>query len=79
MSGNDQQIACRDLVERVTDYLEGELSVAEARWTDEHLANCPHCRAYLAQMRETIAALRSLAEPGLDPELRERILATAAT
>jgi len=69
-----QDIVCREFVEEVTNYLEGKLSEAEERWTDEHLAQCPHCRAYLAQMRSTISALRGLAEPSVDPELRERIL-----
>ena len=67
-------IVCREFVEEVTNYLEGKLSEAEERWTDEHLAQCDHCRAYLAQMRATISALRGLAEPSVDPELRERIL-----
>ena len=67
-------IVCRQFVEEVTNYLEGKLSEAEQRWTDEHLAACPHCRAYLAQMRATIAALRGLREAELDPSLRERIL-----
>ena len=67
-------IVCRQFVEEVTNYLEGKLSEAEQRWTDEHLAACPHCRAYLAQMRATIAALRGLREGELDPSLRERIL-----
>jgi anti-sigma factor RsiW len=67
-------ITCREFVEEVTNYLEGKLSEAEARWTDEHLAQCAHCRAYIAQMRATIAALRGLCETEVDPELRERIL-----
>jgi anti-sigma factor RsiW len=70
----EQQIVCQEFVEEVTDYLEGKLSEAEERWPDEHLAACPHCRAYLEQMRATIAALRGLSEPGVDPALRERIL-----
>jgi anti-sigma factor RsiW len=67
-------IVCKEFVEEVTNYLEGKLSEAEQRWTDEHLAECPHCRAYLEQMRATIAALRGLREAEVDPELRARIL-----
>ena len=70
-----QDMVCREFVEEVTNYLEGKLSAAEARWTDEHLAQCPHCRAYLAQMRSTISALRGLAEDDVDEDLRSRILA----
>jgi anti-sigma factor RsiW len=71
-------LACREFVEEVTNYLEGKLSEAEERWTDEHLAQCEHCRAYLEQMRATIAALRGLREDSLDPALRERILNATA-
>jgi anti-sigma factor RsiW len=67
-------IVCQEFVEEVTNYLEGKLSEAEGRWTDEHLAQCDHCRAYLQQMRATIAALQALRETGVDPELRARIL-----
>jgi len=70
------QIVCQEFVEDVTDYLEGKLSEAEARWTEEHLAACPHCRAYLEQMRATIAALRGFAKTDVDPALRGRILSS---
>ena len=71
----EPDIVCRQFVEEVTNYLEGKLSEAEERWTDEHLANCDHCRAYLEQMRATISALRGLRETDLDPALREKLLA----
>ena len=67
-------IVCREFVEEVTNYLEGKLSEAEERWTEDHLAQCDHCRAYLAQMRATIAALNGLRETDMDPQLRARIL-----
>jgi anti-sigma factor RsiW len=70
-----QDIVCREFVEEVTNYLEGKLTEAEERWTDEHLAQCDHCRAYLAQMRSTISALKGLRESELDQDLRSRILA----
>lgn len=51
-------VACRDLVELVTAYLDGALPPAEAAAVDAHLADCPGCRTYLDQMRATVAALR---------------------
>ena len=47
-------LVCQQVVELVTDYLEGALSPAEHRRFEAHLAGCPHCTEYLAQMRETI-------------------------
>ncbi len=69
-----ENIVCKDFVEEVTNYLEGKLSEAEKHWTEEHLAQCDACVAYLAQMRATITALKGLRETEFDPELRERIL-----
>ena len=45
---------CRDLVEVVTDYLEGAMAPAERRRFDRHLAGCDGCRHYLEQMRTVI-------------------------
>ena len=49
-----RDLVCQQVVELVTDYLEGALSPAEHRRFEAHLAGCPHCTEYLAQMRETI-------------------------
>lgn len=48
-------IVCQQWVELVTDYLEGALPEDLRAAADRHLADCPHCREYLAQMRRTIA------------------------
>ncbi len=47
-------LPCQQVVEMVTDYLEGALSPADHLRFEAHLANCPHCTEYLAQIRETI-------------------------
>ena len=47
-------LLCRELVELVTDYLEGTLSRRDRARFDEHIAGCPHCTEYLAQFRETL-------------------------
>lgn len=69
------EMSCKQFVEIVTDYLEGQLSEARRLWTEEHLAECDACRAYLDQMQQTITALRSLADETLDPARRDGILA----
>ena len=52
-----EQIVCRQAVELVTDYLEGALTADERIRFEAHLADCPHCSEYLAQIRITIDAL----------------------
>jgi anti-sigma factor RsiW len=46
-------IACIDLVELVTDYLEGALDDERRNTFDTHLSTCEGCRVYAEQMRET--------------------------
>lgn len=51
------ELVCREAVELVTEYLEGMLPPAERERFEAHLAECPGCCDYLAQMRATIALL----------------------
>lgn len=57
------ELACVDVVELVTDYLEGVLPAAEARQLERHLETCPGCTEYLQQLRMIAASLRGLTGP----------------
>jgi anti-sigma factor RsiW len=46
-----RDLDCCDLVEVVTDYLEGRLAPDQVERFDAHLAICPGCDAYVAQIR----------------------------
>jgi len=70
----DPELTCAELVELVTDYLEGRLPDRERRRFDEHLTGCDGCTAYVEQMRTTIAVAGSVPAPELPPELQERLL-----
>jgi anti-sigma factor RsiW len=73
MNEEVEQLSCRELVELVTDYLEGALPADERARFEEHIAGCGGCKTYLEQIRQTIAALGHLPLDGLTPEA-ERIL-----
>ena len=64
-----REIPCQLVVEMVTDYLEGALSRRDRRRFEHHLAGCPHCTAYLAQMRETLRLTGRLVPEDLPPEI----------
>ena len=51
-------MTCKELVELVTDYLEGVLGRGERRRFEAHLAACEGCAAYFEQIRRTIRLLR---------------------
>ena len=65
-----RDIACQQAVELVTDYLEGVLTSAQRRRFERHLATCPHCTEYLAQIRTTIALTGSVEPEDLTPEMQ---------
>lgn len=70
-----RDVACRELVELVTEYVEGVLPPAEVAAIEAHLDECPGCRAYVAQMRATIVAVGSVEVEGLPDAVVEDLLA----
>lgn len=70
----DEAIVCCDLVELVTDYLEGALPGPRRERFEAHLAVCPPCREYLEQIRRTIAVLGRMAPIAASEAERERLL-----
>ena len=68
------ELACQELVEIVSDYLEGALPEAERERFDAHLEICEGCRRYLDQMRTTIRVAGTLAEDDLDPGAKDQLL-----
>jgi anti-sigma factor RsiW len=70
-----QTLTCRELVELVTEYLDGALPARERARFDAHIAGCDGCTAYLEQFRETIRITGTLREDELDPVARDALLA----
>jgi anti-sigma factor RsiW len=64
-----RELVCQEVVELVTDYLEGALSPADHRRFETHLAGCPHCTEYLAQIRETITLVGRVTPEDLTPQM----------
>jgi anti-sigma factor RsiW len=62
-------LTCRELVELVTEYLDGALAPTEIARFEAHLAHCPECRGHLDDMRLTIQLLGGLTEQSLSPSV----------
>ena len=67
-------ISCQEVVEVITDYLEGKLSPEAVAIFDAHLALCDGCQWYLDQMRITIAAVGRIQDEDVPGELRDTML-----
>jgi anti-sigma factor RsiW len=55
-----RDVACRELVELVTEFLEGALPPDEVLAVEAHLVGCEGCGRYVGQMRATVRALGSV-------------------
>ena len=67
------QMTCRDIVELVTDYLEGTLPEPERADVEAHLAGCRGCSGYLEQVRTTIRVTGMLTEEQIPEPAREAL------
>lgn len=68
------EMSCAELVETITQYLDGALPAIEQSRFERHLAQCAGCENYLDQMRTTIGALRAICVEELHAEQRTRLL-----
>jgi anti-sigma factor RsiW len=68
-------LVCRQAVDLMTDYLEGALSPRDRTRFEAHLADCPHCSEYLAQIQATIAAAGHVEADDLPPEAVDELIA----
>jgi len=66
-------LVCQQVVELVTNYLEDALPAADRKRFEKHLAGCPHCTEYLAQMRETIRLAGRVTPEDLTPDMRTEL------
>jgi anti-sigma factor RsiW len=69
-----EDIPCQDIVELVTDYIEGTLDPVTATAVEAHLAGCDPCRIYVEQIRETIEALGHLPADTLSARTKASLL-----
>jgi hypothetical protein len=68
-------MSCNELVELVTDFLEGALDLETERRFVDHLASCDGCDRYLDQVRETIVVVAGQPSEPLPDETRAALLA----
>ena len=75
MSASIEQLSCQELVELVTDYLEGALPGRERDSFEHHIEGCKGCHEYVGQMRKTVELTGSLRPTDIGPEAEAALLA----
>jgi predicted anti-sigma-YlaC factor YlaD len=67
-------LSCQQVVELVTDYLEGSLGWRDRRRVEKHLQACIACGRYIEQMRETLDLLGTVPLDTLSTEAQSTLL-----
>jgi len=69
-----EALTCRELVELVTEYLEGALSPEGRVRFDEHIAECVDCTTHLNHMRQTLRVVGRLTKGSVSAEATDELL-----
>lgn len=65
---NPFELTCQEIVELVTDYLEGHMAPAQRAQFEQHMLTCPPCTTYLEQMRTMVGLAATLDTPDASTE-----------
>jgi anti-sigma factor RsiW len=74
MAESHDHLSCQEVVELVTEYLDGALSAEEASLFEQHLNFCDGCVWYVDQIRTTVDAVGEVGEEDISPEAKDRLM-----
>jgi anti-sigma factor RsiW len=67
-------LVCRDAVALMAAYLDDALPTSDRERLEGHLAACPHCSEYLAQLRVVIDVSGDVTPDDLDAEVLDELV-----
>ena len=65
--------SCREILEQLSDYIDGELEAVLCTQLEAHLAECPDCRVMVDTLRKTVILYRTQSPGELPVDVRERL------
>jgi Putative zinc-finger len=63
-----------DILDQLSDYVDGSLSTDDAEHVRQHLDGCEPCQAFWRTLRKTVTATRQLPAEGLPESTRRRLI-----
>lgn len=66
---------CEDIVQYLSDYVDGDLPVEILEEAEKHLASCPNCATTVKTLRETIELYKKSCKTCITPEHKSNLLA----
>jgi anti-sigma factor (TIGR02949 family) len=74
MADSHEHISCQQVVDLVTEYLDGAMAVDDRSLFEQHLNFCDGCIWYVDQIKTTVATVGRISEEDVPEEMRERLL-----
>jgi anti-sigma factor RsiW len=69
---NGHEGRCRDLLEQLSRYIDGDLTAVDRRTVTLHLKRCPCCEEFVAGLRRTVSVCRGAGRRRLPAGVRAR-------
>lgn len=67
-------LTCKQFLEELADYLDGEIAEEVRRELDGHLAECPNCWVIVDTTKKTLRIYKGMEPRPLSPQLHERLM-----
>ena len=65
--------SCKEIIDLLSEYLEGDLAGGEAGDFEAHMADCPPCVDFLENLKHTRALVRGLRCDEVPPEVQRQL------
>ena len=62
--------ACLEMLERLSEYLDGKTDPTVSAEIESHMADCEPCVAFLRSLRHTVAEIGSVPQPRLPDDVK---------
>ena len=67
-------MTCRELIEFLMDYVEGDLPDNQRATFEDHLNRCPPCRSYLDTYRKSVDLTSICYDEDVPPDVPEELI-----
>lgn len=65
---------CEDIVQCMSEYIDGEMPIELLEQAEQHMATCPNCTTALKTLQETIQLYKHTGKARIAPEHRASLL-----
>ena len=65
--------SCKQIFEKLSEYMDGELPTDLCESIDDHMADCPPCQSFMESLRRTVTLVERVDAPTMPEEIRASV------